>query len=75
MNLPITLTVCLLVATALPSLAQAEQQRPAYSPPVEQPVVRDKTSGAYLQSVGRHVADRPLACPSRRSSRTKRPNS
>lgn len=26
----------------------------------------DKTSGRYLQSVGKRVADRPLACPPRR---------
>ena len=28
-------------------------------------VVVDKNSGRYLQSVGRRVADRPLACPPR----------
>jgi hypothetical protein len=28
-------------------------------------VIVDKNSGRYLQSVGRRVADRPLACPPR----------
>lgn len=38
--------------------------------PTGEPTVNvDKTSGRYLQSVGRHVADRPLACPPHRITR------
>ena len=33
----------------------------------EQPIAVDKTSGRYLQSVGKRVADRPLACPPKRA--------
>lgn len=82
-KLVVPLLASLLAATALPSLAQAEQwgfpatprrdaaQRPAYSPAAEQKIPLDKTSGAYLQSAGRHVADRPLACPPRRRTASK----
>jgi hypothetical protein len=35
----------------------------------EPTVVVDKNSGRYLQSVGKRVADRPLACPPKRTRR------
>jgi hypothetical protein len=118
MHFLLPLAALLLAATALPSLAQAEQSSfpemprraaakraatpPTSAPPVstasahpapsdtahyaapatnpaeqvadqagEKPVVRDRNSGAYLQSVGRRVAARPLACPPRIASRAR----
>ena len=71
----------LLFVLVLPAASQAEQwgfseaprrnvQRPPTQPSIgiaDQPtVVVDKTSGRYLQSVGKRVADRPLACPPHR---------
>ena len=41
-----------------PAAVPVDQQ-----PPPEKAIVHDKNSGAYLQSVGRRVAARPLACP------------
>lgn len=59
-------------AKVVPVQTQQIQAAPAYSQPAQQiaevPIVRDRNSGAYLQSVGRRVADRPLACPPRRSA-------
>ncbi len=69
----------LVAVLAMPSLANAqsnskknkatvEKTAPATVPadqqaPPEKAIVHDKNSGAYLQSVGRRVAARPLACP------------
>jgi hypothetical protein len=78
--LRIALPLCLVVA--LPTVALADQwgfsnapRRSAQRPPVQTispasapTVVVDKTSGRYLQSVGKRVADRPLACPPKRVS-------
>ncbi len=47
------------VEKTAPAAAPADQQ----PPPPEKAIVHDKNSGAYLQSVGRRVAARPLACP------------
>lgn len=73
------LLALLVAALAMPSLANAQStgkknkaavEKPAPAPaadqqqqPVEKAIVQDKNSGAYLQSVGRRVAARPLACP------------
>ena len=78
MKSAVVLFALLVVALAMPSLANAQSNSkknkatvdktappPAadQQPPPEKAIVQDKNSGAYLQSVGRRVAARPLACP------------
>jgi hypothetical protein len=74
----------LLFVVVLPAASQAQQwgfsdapRRSIKNPPSQpsintasQPtVVVDKNSGRYLQSVGKRVVDRPLACPPKRGKR------
>lgn len=79
MKSAVVLFALLVVALAMPSLANAQSNskknkatvdKTAPPPaadqqqqPPEKAIVQDKNSGAYLQSVGRRVAARPLACP------------
>lgn len=78
MKSAVVLFALLVAALAMPSLANAQSNSkknkatvdktappPAadQQPPPEKAIVQDKNSGAYLQSVGRRVAARPLACP------------
>ena len=78
MKSAVILFALLVAALAMPSLANAQSNSkknkatvdktappPAadQQPPPEKAIVQDKNSGAYLQSVGRRVAARPLACP------------
>ena len=78
MKSAVVLFALLVVALAMPSLANAQSNSkknkatvdktappPAadQQPPPEKAIVQDKNSGAFLQSVGRRVAARPLACP------------
>jgi hypothetical protein len=57
------------IAAAPPPQLQSESAGDTmFNPPsMERPTVQvDKNSGRYLQSVGKRVADRPLACPPRK---------
>jgi hypothetical protein len=74
-NLILRIVLPISAIAFVPTLAHAGQfdsfsNIPRRSAPVKvsatpaQPVETvDKTSGRYLQSVGKRVADRPLACP------------
>jgi hypothetical protein len=70
----------LMCAMVLPAVSQAQQAgfsetprrsvksqktQPDASIASQPTVVVDRNSGRYLQSVGKRVADRPLACPPR----------
>ena len=69
------ISLALTCLVALPAIGHAQTMRSEVVAEPGHPTIYnmqaqtgpvDRTSGRYLQSVGKRVADKPLACPPRR---------